>query len=83
MERKQIGANLRKSPELTPLNTGKVLIGCSYQPNINYMADDQRWLQDSLLSKNFESVKPIPMTLADKVILALCVVSVVVVWFTR
>lgn len=75
--------NLRLSPSLTPVNTGKVLIGSAYQPNPCHVSEDQLWLQDALLEKYREPLQPYPTTLADKVIIALAFVSLFVVWFLR
>jgi len=80
---KGIGEKLRLNPDLTPLNTGKVLIGSAYQPKPCHMAEDQLWIQNALLDKYRQKFAPIPMTLADKVIACLGVLAVVVVWLTR
>lgn len=74
---------LRLSPHLTPLNTGKVLIGSAYQPSPCHVSDDQLWIQNALLEKYRQKFSPIPMTLADKVIACLGVLALVTVWLTR
>lgn len=78
-----IGESLRLSPRLTPLNTGKVLIGSAYTPDQCQVHEDQAWLQEVLLHKYRKPFEPIPMTLADKVIACLAVLAVVIVWLTR
>lgn len=74
--------NLRLTPDNTPLNTGKVLIGSAYQPKPCQVSEDQQWLQDALLKDKRKS-DLIPMNLADKVMYCLGVLALVVVWFTR
>lgn len=74
---------LRLTPNNTPINTGKVLIGSAYTPAKNHISNDQLWLQSALLAKHSERIQPLAMTLADKVMIALFIVAMPLVWLTR
>jgi len=54
-----------RKPTYAPYNTGKVLIGSAYQPQLNNIySADQQWLQDVLLNQP----KPAPKQLSDTVL---------------
>ena len=74
---------IRRTPTSTPINTGKVLIGSAYTPRKNHISNDQLWLQSALLAKHSERIQPLAMTLADKVMIALFIVAMPLVWLTR
>lgn len=74
--------SLRLDPQLTPVNTGKILIGAAYVPAKNHVHDDQLWLQSTMLPKPGEQIHPSPLPLTDKIILVLFVVSCLVIWLT-
>lgn len=52
-----------RTPTYAPYNTGKVLIGSAYQPQLNNIySADQQWLQDVLLKQPQQPTKQLSET---------------------